>query len=104
MRHDALPILSCLTCHRTYNRHGESFDVGETFAGVPFDVGVEAAQTFSALAREYVPQASPAQVALRWILDQEGVSTVISGGRNTTQVKSNNQAADLAPPSTSTIT
>lgn len=85
------------TDHRTYNRHGESFDVGETFAGVPFDVGVEAAQTFSALAREYVPQASPAQVALRWILDQEGVSTVISGGRNTTQVKSNSQAADLAP-------
>ena len=35
---------------------------------------------------------------MRWILDQEGVSTVISGGRNTTQVKSNNQAADLAPP------
>ncbi|WP_418969709.1 aldo/keto reductase [Alloscardovia omnicolens] len=85
------------TDHRTYNRHGESFDVGETFAGVPFEVGVEAAQEFSALAAQFVPGASPAQVALRWILDQPGVTTVIPGGRNVAQVTSNAGAALLSP-------
>ncbi|TCD53652.1 aldo/keto reductase [Alloscardovia theropitheci] len=83
--------------HRTYNRHGESFDVGETFAGVPFEVGVEAAQEFSQLARDYDPNSTPSQIALRWILDQEGVTTVIPGGRNVEQVNSNAHASQLAP-------
>ncbi|MFD0705548.1 aldo/keto reductase [Alloscardovia venturai] len=85
------------TDHRTYNRHGEAFDVGETFAGVPFEEGVQASQEFSALCAKYVPDATPAQVALRWILDQEGVTTVIPGGRNVSQVSANANAAALAP-------
>lgn len=83
--------------HRTYNRHGESFDVGETFAGVPFEVGVEVAQEFSQLVREYDSDSTPSRIALRWILDQEGVTTVIPGGRNVEQVHSNARASQLAP-------
>ena len=80
--------------HRTYNRHGESFDVGETFAGVDFDTGVEAAREFSALAP---PGASPAQTALRWIIDQPGVTSVIPGARNAEQARANAAAAAMAP-------
>ena len=79
--------------HRTYNRRGEAFDVGETFSGVPFEVGVRAARSVAA----HTKGASPAQLALRWILDQPGVSTVIPGARNAAQVKSNVAAADLEP-------
>jgi aryl-alcohol dehydrogenase-like predicted oxidoreductase len=80
--------------HRTYNRHGEAFDVGETFAGVDFDIGVDAAREFSALA----PAGStPAQTALRWIIDQPGVTTVIPGARNVEQAQANASAAALAP-------
>ena len=77
--------------HRTYNRHGEAFDAGETFSGVDYDTGVEAAKEFSALA---VPPATPAQTALRWIVQQPGVTTVIPGARNVNQVLSNAAAAD----------
>lgn len=82
--------------HRTYNRAGEAFDVGETFAGVPFDVGVAAAREISAL----VPEGSGAttsQLALRWILDQPGITTVIPGARNPEQARSNAAAASLPP-------
>ena len=77
--------------HRTYNRHGEAFDVGETFAGVPFDVGVRAAREVAALTPA---GATTVQLALRWILDQEGVSTVIPGARNAAQARGNAAAAD----------
>ncbi len=77
--------------HRTYNRHGEAFDVGETFAGVPFDVGVRAAREVAALTPA---GATTAQLALRWILDQDGVSTVIPGARNAAQARGNAAAAD----------
>ncbi|WP_433170824.1 aldo/keto reductase [Actinoallomurus sp. CA-150999] len=80
--------------HRAYNRHGEAFDVGETFSGVDFDTGVEAAREFAALA---APGATPAQVALRWIVQQPGVGTVIPGARNAEQVRANAAAADLPP-------
>src|SRR6476659_3380518 len=79
--------------HRTYNRGGEAFDVGETFAGVPFEVGVRAARRVTALAQPH----PAAQVALRWILDQAGVSTVIPGARNAAQVHGNVAAAALDP-------
>ncbi|HET8988110.1 MAG TPA: aldo/keto reductase [Humibacillus sp.] len=79
--------------HRTYNRGGEAFDVGETFAGVPFEVGVRAARRVTALAAPV----SAAQVALRWILDQPGVSTVIPGARHEGQVRGNVAAASLEP-------
>jgi aryl-alcohol dehydrogenase-like predicted oxidoreductase len=76
--------------HRSYNRHGEAFDVGETFAGVDFETGVDAAQEFAALVPAGV---SPAQLALRWIVDQPGVTTVIPGARNAEQARANAAAA-----------
>jgi aryl-alcohol dehydrogenase-like predicted oxidoreductase len=80
--------------HRTYNRHGEAFDVGETFSGVPFDLGLEAVRALSGA----VPAgATTAQFALRWILDQPGVTTVIPGARNREQALANASAAALAP-------
>lgn len=82
------------TDHRAFNRHGEAFDVGETFAGVPFEVGVAAAREVAALTP---PGATTAQLALRWILDQPGVSTVIPGARNAAQAEGNAAADGLAP-------
>ncbi|MGW4521639.1 aldo/keto reductase [Amycolatopsis sp. NPDC004378] len=80
--------------HRTFNRHGEAFDVGETFAGVPFEVGLEAVERLRGL----VPEGQTlAQFALRWILDQPGVSTVIPGARNASQATANTVAASLPP-------
>ena len=80
--------------HRNYNRHGAAFDIGETFSGVDFDTGVEAAQEFAALAPAGV---TPAQAALRWIIQQPGVTTVIPGARTPDQVIQNASAADLPP-------
>jgi aryl-alcohol dehydrogenase-like predicted oxidoreductase len=80
--------------HRTYNRHGESFDVGETFSGVPFETGLAAV---SALRELVDPGTTLAQFALRWIIDQAGVSTVIPGARNAEQVRQNSSAAALPP-------
>jgi aryl-alcohol dehydrogenase-like predicted oxidoreductase len=80
--------------HRTYNRHGEAFDVGETFSGVPFEVGVRAARDLAAL----VPGGTnTAAFALRWIVDQPGVSVVIPGARNPDQARANAAAADVPP-------
>jgi aryl-alcohol dehydrogenase-like predicted oxidoreductase len=80
--------------HRTYNRHGEAFDVGETFSGVPFDIGLAAVRELSAAVPEGV---TTAQFALRWILDQPGVTTVIPGARNREQALGNASAAEIAP-------
>jgi aryl-alcohol dehydrogenase-like predicted oxidoreductase len=80
--------------HRTFNRHGEQFDVGETFAGVPFEAGLDAVEEL----RPVVPEgASMAQFALRWILMHDAVSTVIPGARNPEQARANAAAAGLAP-------
>ncbi|MET7684961.1 aldo/keto reductase [Streptomyces sp. NPDC005423] len=87
--------------HRTYNRHGESFDQGETFSGVDFVRGVEAAAEFSALAPEGY---TPAQLALRWIIDQPGVTTVIPGARSAEQARANAAAAALPALSEETRT
>ena len=80
--------------HRSFNRAGEAFDVGETFSGVPFEVGVRAARELSELVDDGV---TLAQFALRWVLDQRGVSTVIPGARNPEQVAQNVAAAALPP-------
>ena len=80
--------------HRTFNRHGEAFDAGETFSGVDFDTGVDAAREFAALAPA---GATPAQAALRWVIQQPGVSTVIPGARNPEQAQQNAAAAALPP-------
>src|SRR3954447_4706255 len=80
--------------HRTFNRHGESFDQGETFSGVDFATGVEAAAEFAALAPE---GCTPAQLALRWIIEQPGVPPVIPGARSPEQARANAAAAKLPP-------
>jgi aryl-alcohol dehydrogenase-like predicted oxidoreductase len=80
--------------HRTYNRHGEAFDVGETFSGVPYEVGLAAVRELRELADPEVPLA---QFALRWVIDQPGVSTVIPGARNPDQVRANARSAALPP-------
>jgi aryl-alcohol dehydrogenase-like predicted oxidoreductase len=86
--------------HRTYNRHGEAFDAGETFSGVDFDTGVDAAREFAALLPSGV---TPAAGALRWIVQQPGVTTVIPGARNAAQAVGNAAAADLDPLPDETI-
>jgi aryl-alcohol dehydrogenase-like predicted oxidoreductase len=79
--------------HRAYNRHGEAFDVGETFAGVPFEVGLEAVERLRPLVPEGVPMA---RWALRWVLDQQ-VTVVIPGARNAEQARGNAEADALDP-------
>jgi aryl-alcohol dehydrogenase-like predicted oxidoreductase len=83
--------------HRTYNRDGSAFDVGETFSGVDYATGVEAAQEFTRLVKDSGLDATPAQVALAWVWQQPGVSTVIPGARNVDQARSNAAAGDVAP-------
>ncbi|OOG68296.1 aldo/keto reductase [Sinorhizobium sp. A49] len=78
--------------HRNFNRHGEAFDVGETFAGVPFEVALDAVEQLRPLVPAGVPMA---QFALRWILEQEAVSVVIPGARNEAQAQSNAAASAL---------
>jgi aryl-alcohol dehydrogenase-like predicted oxidoreductase len=85
--------------HRAFNRHGEAFDVGETFSGVDYDTGVDAAQQFAGLARD---GETPAQLALRWIIDQPGVTTVIPGARTPEQARANAAAAEMPPLSEDT--
>ncbi|MEU6773604.1 aldo/keto reductase [Streptomyces sp. NPDC046759] len=87
--------------HRTFNRHGEAFDQGETFSGVDYESGVEAAAEFAALAPEAY---TPAQLALRWIIEQDGVTTVIPGARNPEQARANATAAKLPPLPEETFT
>jgi aryl-alcohol dehydrogenase-like predicted oxidoreductase len=79
--------------HRNFNRHGEAFDVGETFAGVPYEVGVQAAREFVEICGDRVPTA----VALRWVIQQPGVTSVIPGARNVGQARGNAEVADLPP-------
>jgi aryl-alcohol dehydrogenase-like predicted oxidoreductase len=78
--------------HRNYNRSGAAFDVGETFSGVPYEAGLDAVREL----RGVVPaDLAMAQFALRWIVDQPGVSTVIPGARNPEQARRNAAAAEL---------
>ena len=80
--------------HRQYNRHGEAFDVGETFSGVDYDLSLEAVEQL----RAFVPEGmSMAQFALRWILMFDAVSCTIPGAKNPEQARANAQAARLAP-------
>ena len=86
------------TDHRTFNRNGEAFDVGETFSGVDFETGVRAATEFASAARLLVPGATTAQVALAWVAAQDGVSTVIPGARSPEQARANAAAGSLELP------
>jgi aryl-alcohol dehydrogenase-like predicted oxidoreductase len=80
--------------HRAFNRNGEAFDVGETFAGVPFETGLAAVEE---IRRLVPPGAAMAAFALRWILMNEAVTVVIPGARNAEQARTNAAAADMAP-------
>ncbi|MEQ4725459.1 aldo/keto reductase [Nonomuraea sp. B19D2] len=86
--------------HRNYNRQGEAFDVGETFSGVDFGTGLEAVRRLAPLVP---PGVTMAQFALRWILDQAGVSVVIPGARNPAQATANASAAALPPLDAATL-
>ncbi|TWT23705.1 aldo/keto reductase [Luteimonas marina] len=78
--------------HRQFNRKGEAFDVGETFSGVPYEVGLAAVEKL----RPLVPEgATLAQLALRWILMDEAVTVVIPGARNPRQALGNIAASAL---------
>ncbi|MGN9777293.1 aldo/keto reductase [Micromonospora sp. H33] len=80
--------------HRTYNRHGEAFDVGETFSGVDFALGLEAVRRLAPLVG---PDRTMAQFALRWVVDQPGVTVVIPGARDAAQARANAAVAGQAP-------
>jgi aryl-alcohol dehydrogenase-like predicted oxidoreductase len=80
--------------HRTVNRNGEKFNVGETFAGLGFEKGLEMVEKLKPL----VPSGyTPPQLALRWCLDHPAVTTIIPGARNRTQALANASASDLPP-------
>ena len=80
--------------HRNFNRDGQSFNVGETFAGLPFEKGVELADALKPL----VPTGMTlAEMALRWCLDFEAVSVIIPGAQNAGQAQGNARASVLAP-------
>ena len=80
--------------HRQFNRHGEAFDMGETFAGVPYDEGLAAVEEL----RPLVPAGTTmAAFAIRWILMNDAVTTVIPGAKNAAQAKANTAADDVAP-------
>ena len=80
--------------HRQFNRHGEAFDVGETFAGVDYETGLAFVEELRAL----VPAgATMAQFALRWILMNDGVTAAIPGAKSPDQARANAAAADLSP-------
>jgi aryl-alcohol dehydrogenase-like predicted oxidoreductase len=86
--------------HRNYNRQGQAFDVGETFAGLDYETGL----AFVAALQELVPEgATTAQLALRWILMHEGVTVAIPGAKDADQARANAAAADVAPLSDETM-
>jgi aryl-alcohol dehydrogenase-like predicted oxidoreductase len=80
--------------HRAFNRHGESFDVGETFAGLDYETGLELVEELRSLVP---PGATLAQLALRWILMAEAVTAAIPGAKTPDQARANAAAADLPP-------
>jgi len=87
--------------HRHFNVRGQAFDVGETFSGVPLKAGLAAVEAL----RPLVPKgATLAQFALRWILAQEAVTTVIPGCRTAAQVDENVDALKLPAPEAKTLT
>ncbi|MDF1813718.1 MAG: aldo/keto reductase [Verrucomicrobiales bacterium] len=80
--------------HRNYNKDGDCFNVGETFAGIPFEKGLE----LTARLAEIVPDNVPlAEIAMRWILDFDEVSVVIPGASKKEQVISNGRASAMEP-------
>ncbi len=87
--------------HRSFNRHGEAFDRGETFSGVDYETGLQAVEELRPLVP---PGATLAQLALRWITMFDDVTCAIPGGKNPAQVAQNVAAADLPPLDGGTMT
>jgi len=87
--------------HRNFNRHGQAFDVGETFSGVDYNVGLEAVEEMRSLLTAGV---SMSQFALRWILMFDAVTCAIPGGKRAEQVADNCRASDLPPLSEEAMT
>jgi aryl-alcohol dehydrogenase-like predicted oxidoreductase len=86
--------------HRSFNRHGESFDRGETFSGVDYNLGLEFVEELRAL----VPSGmTMAQFALRWILMFDAVTCAIPGAKRPDQVEDNVRAGELPPISGETM-
>ena len=86
--------------HRSFNRGGAAFDKGETFSGVPYEVGLAAVEAL----RPLVPQgATMSQMALRWTLMFEAVSCAIPGAKTPRQAQDNAAAADLPPLPSATM-
>ncbi len=84
--------------HRSYNRDGSAFDVGETFSGVDFETGLAAAAEFGSVVAELAPAGTTsAQAAVAWLWQHEAVSTVIPGARNAEQARANAAAGRVAP-------
>ncbi|HVJ09349.1 MAG TPA: aldo/keto reductase [Acidisarcina sp.] len=86
--------------HRNFNRRGEAFDVGETFAGIDYDKALDAVEELRDL---LPPEVSMAEFALRWILMFDAVSCAIPGGKHAAQVFENCRASDLPPLSPQTM-
>ena len=86
--------------HRSFNRNGEAFDKGETFSGVPYDLGLEVVDRLRPLVP---PGATMSQLALRWTLMFEAVSCAIPGARTPQQARDNAAAALLPPLSPATM-
>jgi aryl-alcohol dehydrogenase-like predicted oxidoreductase len=86
--------------HRLFNRQGESFDRGETFSGVPYEVGLQAVEELKAICP---PGISLTQFALRWILMFDAVTCAIPGAKRPSQAQENFSAADLSPLSPETM-
>jgi aryl-alcohol dehydrogenase-like predicted oxidoreductase len=86
--------------HRLFNRHGEAFDVGETFSGVNYGVALDAVEDIRKLVP---PNMTMTQFALRWILMFEAVTCAIPGGKTPEQIIDNCAASDLPPFSDETM-
>lgn len=80
------------TDHRNFNKDGDAFNVGETFAGIPFETGV----ALAARIKELTPAGyTTAQMAMRWILDHPAVTTIIPGASRAQQASENAKVSDL---------
>jgi aryl-alcohol dehydrogenase-like predicted oxidoreductase len=79
--------------HRFFNREGQAFDKGETFSGVPYEVGLEAVEEL----KKVFPKGKLAQYALRWILMNDCISSVIPGASRVSQIEDNVKASNLPP-------
>lgn len=79
--------------HRQFNQNGESFNIGETFAGLPFEKGVELSRQLAWIQEN---RGNMAKAALKWVLQHEQVSSVIPGFKNVKQVEDNLAAVNVS--------